>query len=275
MKEYDIFISHASEDKEIIVRELANRLSNYGLSVWYDEFSLKAGDSLREKIDEGLFNSLCGLLVLSPNFFKKNWPKKELNGLMSINSSNMNKIIPIWHRVSKEEVMHYSPILADLVSINSNIGFEKTIEKILEVVDPKILDNSFVSLFDILRIARVTSFSVRHLLSEINSTFNLTQDKYKLERISSAIYSIEKGLKKLAKEEQKASLPKEALELLQSIPGDTEGYCVKCKGKQRIAIQTSIVMKNGRNGTIGLCPICGTSMFRIGGKNNSPLKAKN
>ena len=49
--EYDLFISHASEDKDDFVRPLAETLQGLGLKVWYDEFSMKVGDSLRRKID--------------------------------------------------------------------------------------------------------------------------------------------------------------------------------------------------------------------------------
>lgn len=44
-----ISLSHASEDKEDFVRHLAKNLSNAGCRVWYDEFELKLGDSLRKK----------------------------------------------------------------------------------------------------------------------------------------------------------------------------------------------------------------------------------
>ena len=70
---YDLFICHASEDKDEIVRPLANALMNEGLTVWYDEFTLRIGDSLRQKIDQGLANSRVGLVVLSPAFISKGW----------------------------------------------------------------------------------------------------------------------------------------------------------------------------------------------------------
>ena len=56
-KEYDVFISHASEDKDSVVRPLALALKEKGVNVWYDEFELKIGDSLRRKIDQGLSKS--------------------------------------------------------------------------------------------------------------------------------------------------------------------------------------------------------------------------
>jgi hypothetical protein len=77
--EWDVFISHASEDKEDFVRPLAESLRRSGLLVWYDDFTLKVGDSLRRSIDQGLAKSRHGIVVISPNFLKKDWPQKELD----------------------------------------------------------------------------------------------------------------------------------------------------------------------------------------------------
>ncbi|MBL6448202.1 toll/interleukin-1 receptor domain-containing protein [Fulvivirga sp. 29W222] len=120
-KKYDFFISHASEDKEGFVRLLADRLSDLGLSIWYDEFQLKIGDSLRRSIDEGLKNSKYGIVVLSTAFFNKNWTQYELDGLVTKEMNGVKVILPIWHKVSKDEVIQYSPTLADKVALNSSI----------------------------------------------------------------------------------------------------------------------------------------------------------
>jgi len=80
---YDAFISHASEDKDDLARPLAEFLKKAGFSIWYDEFQLRVGDSLRRSIDKGLANSRFGIVVLSPNFFAKNWPQYELDGLVA------------------------------------------------------------------------------------------------------------------------------------------------------------------------------------------------
>src|SRR4051812_4935086 len=52
-RDFDVFISHAAEDKDSLVRPLALGLQDRGLSVWFDEFELRVGDSLRRKIDAG------------------------------------------------------------------------------------------------------------------------------------------------------------------------------------------------------------------------------
>jgi hypothetical protein len=120
-KDYDVFISHAAEDKEDIVRPLANALRSEGLSVWFDEFELRIGSSLRRSIDAGLANSRFGLVVLSSSFFTKGWTNYELDGLVTreIASNGRQIILPLWHRVTKDDVIQYSPSLADKVALRT------------------------------------------------------------------------------------------------------------------------------------------------------------
>jgi len=110
---FDVFISHASEDKDEIVRPLAHALKQQGLDVWYDEFELRLGDSLRRKIDAGLARSTFGIVVLSQAFFKKDWPNYELDGLVTRAVTGEQVLLPIWHNVAKQEVIRFSPSLAD------------------------------------------------------------------------------------------------------------------------------------------------------------------
>jgi len=102
---FDVFISHASEDKNDVVRPLATALQGAGLSVWYDEFELRIGDSLRRKIDKGLASSRFGVVVLSQAFFGRGWPEYELDGLVTRAVSGDQILLPIWHNVSKREVL--------------------------------------------------------------------------------------------------------------------------------------------------------------------------
>lgn len=112
-RDFDVFISHASQDKESVVRPLAKALRTGGLEVWYDEFELKIGDSLRRKIDSGLARSRFGVVVLSKEFFKKGWTNYELDGLVTRSVTGEQILLPIWHDVTKREVIDYSPSLAD------------------------------------------------------------------------------------------------------------------------------------------------------------------
>ena len=132
-KEYDAFISHATEDKTTIVRKLAEYLSKKGYNIWYDEFSLKIGDSLRESIDQGLKNSRFGIIVLSKAFFKKPWSNYELNGLVALNIEKQGILLPIWHNINKGDVLKFSPPLADSFAIGTrNYTIKKIAEKLEE-----------------------------------------------------------------------------------------------------------------------------------------------
>lgn len=114
--EYDVFISHASEDKDAIVRPMANALAAEGLVVWYDEFELRIGDSLRRKIDHGLAKSRAGLVILSETFIAKGWANYELDGIVTRAADGDQVLLPIWHNISKDAVVEYSPSLADKVA---------------------------------------------------------------------------------------------------------------------------------------------------------------
>jgi len=134
-KEYDVFISHASEDKDEIVRPLAYALQDEGLSVWYDEFELKIGDSLRRKIDKGLANSKFGIVVLSKEFIKKGWTNYELDGIITKAVTGEQIILPIWHNITKKEVIEFSPSLADKLARNTaSYTVEEIAVEIAEVI---------------------------------------------------------------------------------------------------------------------------------------------
>ena len=130
-KEYDVFISHASEDKETVAHPLADALKSNGLSVWYDEFELKIGDSLRRKIDKGIANSNFGIIVISRDFINKGWTNYELDGLITRAVNGDQTILPIWHNITKREVINYSPSLADKLARSTT---EFTIEEIAEEI---------------------------------------------------------------------------------------------------------------------------------------------
>jgi hypothetical protein len=135
--EYDVFICHASEDKDDFVRPLAEKLRQHHIDVWYDEFSLTIGDSLTQKIDEGLSKSRYGIVVLSPNFFNKPWAKRELSGLTSREMiEGKDLILPIWHRVGAQDVMQYSPPLADKKAGSSRDGINSLIRDLIKKIKP-------------------------------------------------------------------------------------------------------------------------------------------
>jgi hypothetical protein len=126
-RQFDFFISHASEDKKDFVAALAAELTALGAEVFYDDATLKVGDSLRRNIDAGLRNSRYGVVVLSSAFFRKEWPARELDGLTTLEVDGHTRILPIWHKVSKDEVAAYSSVLADKVALNTSVSSVKEI----------------------------------------------------------------------------------------------------------------------------------------------------
>lgn len=131
---WDVFICHATEDKDEIARPLANALQGAGLAVWYDEFSLKVGDSLRESIDQGLVRSKFGIVILSPHFFDKHWPPKELNGLATRELGGKKVILPVWHKIGFEEVREHSPMLADRLAVKTDQGLENIVREVMKAM---------------------------------------------------------------------------------------------------------------------------------------------
>jgi len=131
---YDVFICHASEDKEEFVHELAVKLKAAGLNIFYDAMTLEWGDSLRQVIDHGLANSKFGVVVLSQAFFTKEWPQRELDGLFGRELEGKSRILPIWHKISKDEVLRKSPMLAGKLALNTaSLTIDEIVERLLEI----------------------------------------------------------------------------------------------------------------------------------------------
>ena len=113
---HDIFLSHASEDKDEVARPLALMLQERGLRVWYDEFELRIGDNLIAKLNAGINSSRFGILVLSQDFFGKNWTEYELDTLESMAVTQEYILFPILHNISVEELRAYRASLANIVA---------------------------------------------------------------------------------------------------------------------------------------------------------------
>lgn len=134
-RQYDVFISHASEDKDAVARPLAEALRKNGLTVWYDEFELKIGDSLRRKIDKGIANSNFGIIVISRDFISKGWTNYELDGLITKAVNGEQVMLPIWHNITKREVLDYSPTLVDKLARNTaDFTVEEIADEIADVI---------------------------------------------------------------------------------------------------------------------------------------------
>jgi hypothetical protein len=128
---FDLFICHAGEDKGTVARPLSDAISRQGWTVWLDELALTIGDSLSRHIDAALAQSRFGAVVLSPSFFAKEWPQRELAGLVAREVDSQAKIIlPVWHEVDRHYIAQHSPTLADRLAATTRDGIEAVAEKI-------------------------------------------------------------------------------------------------------------------------------------------------
>ena len=135
--EFDVFVSHAWEDKESFVDEFVQALRDRGLQVWYDTTKMKWGDSMRAKIDEGLRHSRFGVAVLSPDYIAegKYWTKAELDGLFQLESINGKMLLPIWHNLTKKQVIDFSPIIAGKLAMNTaSMTPDEIADKLVELL---------------------------------------------------------------------------------------------------------------------------------------------
>lgn len=133
--EWDVFICHASEDKAAVARPLARALRHQGLKVWFDEFVLKVGDSLRGKIDDGLAASRYGIVIISPAFLaKKAWTEWELAGLVARSDGLERFILPVWHDVNTADVKRYSPPLADKIAARTGSEIAEVAARIVDAM---------------------------------------------------------------------------------------------------------------------------------------------
>lgn len=119
---WDVFISHASEDKAEVARPLADALQSLGLRVWLDEQQLTVGDSLSRKINDGLSLSRFGVLILSREFLEKDYPQREMQALLARQTATERYILPVLHKVDHSILKRSVPLLGDLLSVSTDAG---------------------------------------------------------------------------------------------------------------------------------------------------------
>jgi len=131
---WDVFISHASEDKAAVAKPLADMLQAKGLKVWYDEYTLSLGDNLRRSIEQGLGDSRYGIVVLSESFFAKKWTQLELDGLFALERPGQKKILPVWHNVTATDVEQFSSFMAMRLGVPTTSGLDHVVAKIIQAI---------------------------------------------------------------------------------------------------------------------------------------------
>jgi len=135
--QWDFFICHASENKDEVAKPLFDSLTQTGLKIWYDEGSLSWGDSLMQSINHGLKNSSFGVVIFSKEFFAKNWPQRELEGLFNLTKPGQKKILPLRYKLSQQEINEKYPILSGILSRSWDDGLDKLVEEAKQLVEAK------------------------------------------------------------------------------------------------------------------------------------------
>lgn len=113
---YDVFICHASEDKEPVVRPLLNALDAAAVKAWVDEREIGWGDGVSESIHAGLRQSRFVLLILSEAFLAKRWPAREMNAVLTSETSDgVTKLLPLMAASEDQHrrILAHYPLLAD------------------------------------------------------------------------------------------------------------------------------------------------------------------
>ena len=118
--EYDVFISHANKDKNNLVEDLYNALNKLGIKIFYDKETLEWGDNWKDRILKGTQKSEFAIIVISENFFDREWTEKELNEFLNRQNRNGQKLIlPIIHNITMEQLTKKYPEVADIQAIDS------------------------------------------------------------------------------------------------------------------------------------------------------------
>lgn len=137
----DVFICHASEDKQQVVKPLVNALKQANISYWYDEAEIKWGDSITKKVNEGLSISRFVIVVLSSAFLGKNWTQRELYSVLNIEASSGEvKILPLvvgTDRQEQQAIFQKLPLLNDKLYLIWEGNTDKIVEALRSVLTPK------------------------------------------------------------------------------------------------------------------------------------------
>ncbi len=133
------FISHDSRDKDDVARPIAIGLTRLMCPIWFDEFSLKVGDRLRESIEKGIRECKKCVLILSPNFLSNpSWTKTEFNSIFTRELiEGTDFLLPVWYGVEKREIFDYSPTLIDRLGVKWDLGEKEVVRRLYQAITAK------------------------------------------------------------------------------------------------------------------------------------------
>lgn len=120
LPQYDVFLSHANADKEQFVDELNSSLEKLGVRIFYDKKSLEWGDKWKDRILEGTKKAEFAIIVISENFFGREWTEKELYEFLNRqNRGGQKLILPIVHNITNDDLRKKYPSVSEIQAIDS------------------------------------------------------------------------------------------------------------------------------------------------------------
>jgi hypothetical protein len=122
-----VFICYSSKDRDF-AQKLAKDLTTYGIMVWYDEYEIKVGDSITEKISKALQECDYLCIILSPDSVNSEWVKRELSvALLDELDHKRVKVLPILWKDCQ-----VPPLIQDKRRANFSHIYEKGLEELLD-----------------------------------------------------------------------------------------------------------------------------------------------
>ena len=119
-KKYDVFLSYANKDSKKYIEKLYKELKKLGLNIFYDKESIDWGDEWKERILESTQDSEFAILVISKNYFGREWTERELNEFLSRkNKAGQKIILPIIHGITNKELAEKYPELGKIQTIST------------------------------------------------------------------------------------------------------------------------------------------------------------
>ena len=145
MSKFDLFISYSHANKEELVEPLVEALQAAGIRVWFDKLAISIGDSITDKINEGLREARFGLIVISKAYFDSNWARRELNAFFKKQITLKKKfVLPLWYQISMEELFDHFPMLVDYkaIIIDDPSVLSQAVSQINELVQTEKMDHT-------------------------------------------------------------------------------------------------------------------------------------
>lgn len=130
---YEAFLSHALEDRDVIVTELYDRLDEAGVNVWYSANSLKTGEELQTEIERAIEASRFGVVVITKFAHDRPWPLTEYNWLQKKETTKIKVVLPVVHDMAVEHITW--PGIQSKYCILSTRGMDFVVGKILEEIN--------------------------------------------------------------------------------------------------------------------------------------------